>query len=145
MQSLPKTQKRIKTKKEVRQKAELLFWSVVEVRRLELRASWSPKNLGVPLSAYFRAFPPLSARKRILSGALTSTVSVCDRRVCGINCGQAKHPECSVPPHPRCFFVVCMVTLSAPKVKAFAEQILPRSRQRKEPMKNLMVPHRFFI
>ena len=54
-----------------------------------------PKNLGVPVSARFRAFPPLSARKHILSGTLTSTVSVYSGRVCGINCGQAKHPECS--------------------------------------------------
>ncbi len=54
-----------------------------------------PKNLGVPVSAYFRPFPPLSARKHILSGALTSTVSVYSGRVCGINCGQAKHLECS--------------------------------------------------
>ena len=54
-----------------------------------------PKNSGVPVSAYFRAFPPLSARKQMLSGTLVSTVSVCSGRVCGINCGQAKHPECS--------------------------------------------------
>ncbi|MBQ9985996.1 MAG: hypothetical protein IJP38_06770, partial [Oscillospiraceae bacterium] len=47
-----------------------------------------PKNLGVPLSAYFRPFPPLSARKHILSGTLTSTVSVYSGRVCGIDCGQ---------------------------------------------------------
>ena len=54
-----------------------------------------PKKSGVPVSACFQAFPPLSARKHILSGTLTSTVSVYSERVCGINCGQAKHPECS--------------------------------------------------
>ena len=54
-----------------------------------------PKKSGVPVSAHFQPFPPLSARKHILSGTLTSTVSVCSGRVCGINCGQEKHPECS--------------------------------------------------
>ena len=62
-----------------------------------------PKKSGVPVSAYFQAFPPLSARKQMLSGTLVSTVSVYSGRVCGINCGQAKHPECSFKPHPRCF------------------------------------------
>ena len=54
-----------------------------------------PKKPRVPVSARFQAFPPLSARKQMLSGTLTSTVSVCSGRVNGINCGQAKHPECS--------------------------------------------------
>ena len=43
----------------------------------------------------FRLFLTLSARKHILSGTLTSTVSVYSVCGCGINCGQAKHPECS--------------------------------------------------
>jgi len=54
-----------------------------------------PKKTGVPVSTYFRPFPPLSARKQMLSSTLISTVFVYSGRVNGINCGQAKHPECS--------------------------------------------------
>lgn len=50
-----------------------------------------PKNSGVPVSARFRTFPALSARKHILSGTLTSTVSVYSVRQSGINCGQKKN------------------------------------------------------
>ena len=63
--------------------------------RSRARLDLFPKKFGVPVSACFRVFWPLSARKHILSGTLTSTVSVCSVRGCGINCGQAKHPECS--------------------------------------------------
>ena len=51
-----------------------------------------PKKSGVPVSAYFWAFPPLSARKQMLSGHLTSTVSVYSVRGSGINCGQKDTP-----------------------------------------------------
>ena len=58
-----------------------------------------PKKTGVPVSAYFRAFTPLSARKQMLSGTLTSTVSVCSGRVCGINCGQKDTPRIRYLPY----------------------------------------------
>ena len=47
-----------------------------------------PKKSGVPVSAYFRAFPPLSAQKTALFGAPQFTVSECSETVGGLLCGQ---------------------------------------------------------
>ena len=105
------------------------------LRALELRRCRDrplvPKEIR---STCFRSFLALSAPFRSETHPFRlffSTVSVCSVRVCGINCGQAKHPECSFR-RIRGVFVVRMVTLVPPKKsRPFAKQILPRSRQRK--------------